>query len=373
MNKEASTQITKAKVQLILTNPFFATLALNMEFHEDSTIDTACTDGKSIRYNPDFVNKLSLDQTKGLIAHECLHPGMLHNVRRQGRDPQKWNIACDYAINPLLTQSGFVLPEGGCNSPQYADKSAEEIYNLLPDMPKDKDGQSKGSGNDPGGNGGVGDANASSQAEVQQIEQEAKLLMSQAAQTAKMQGNLPAHLERLVNQLLEPVVDWHTILSQFLTELAKNDYTFRKPSRRYLSQGLYLPSLESIEKGRFALLVDTSGSIDEKVLNEFAAEIQGILSESAHNLTVIYVDAEVAGMEEFEPDEQINLHPAGGGGTDFKPGFEYIQDNDIDPACVVYFTDGCCNSFPRDPGYPVLWATVDNKQFSPPFGEVIHL
>lgn len=367
---EADKKILKAKVQLILANPFFATLALKMDYVSDDSISTACTDGKSIRYNPTYINKLDVEETKALISHECLHNGMLHNTRRQGRNPRKFNIAADYAINPLLVDSGFKLPKGALIDKQFKDKSAEEIYNILPDEPEYGD---SGAGNDPGMCGGVSDSPAKTQSEVNQIEAEIKQTLAQAAAVAKQQGKLPAGLARMVDEVLEPKVNWKDVLSRFLTEIAKNDYTFKKPSPRYLHAGLYLPALESIETGEVVLIVDTSGSIDRPLLSQFGAEMQDILSAFGRGFNILYVDTEVAGTQFIEPDEEFALDPKGGGGTDFTPGFDWIEKEGIEPSAVVYLTDGECNSFPNTPDYPVLWAVVNNKRFSPPFGETVPL
>ncbi len=382
-------KITRAKVQLIIAEPFFATVMLSLKFQEDKGLPTAATDGTNLFYNPDFIDGLDVEQVKGLIAHEVMHITNLHHLRRNGREMKKWNRAADFAINPLLTDK-FKLPPDPCISKEYANMSAEEIYKRLPDEPGDgqgegeepgqgagqpqgKPGQTPGKGNDPGGSGSVQDTDAKTDAEVQQKTAETKQLIAQAAQVAKQQGKLPAHLERLIEQMLEPVIDWRSALSSFLTEITRSDYTFKKPSKRYASMGLYMPSLESIEKGKFVLMVDTSGSIDGELLNRFAGEMQAILSDCAESITVMFIDAELNNIQEFENDDEMILQPEGGGGTDFKPGFDYLEREEIEPAAVIYFTDGICNSFPKEPGYPVLWATHDNKKWVPPFGEKIDL
>ena len=370
-------KLTKAKVQLILNQPFFALLSLSMKYVEDASIQTACTDGQQIRYNPQFVESLEVDEIKGLIAHEIMHIAMLHHTRRQGRDGKKWNVAADYAINQILIDAGFTLPKDGLISPAFANMSAEEIYSKLPDNPNNGgnqgQGNGQGSGQDQNGFGGVEDAPANTEAERNQIEAETKQMVSQAAMAAKQQGKLPAHLERLIEDIMQPIVNWKDVLSVFLTEKTKNDYTFRMPNKRFISQGLYLPSLESIEKGKFCLLVDTSGSIDNELLNQFAGEMQSILSDSANSLSVLFIDTEVNHVQEFEEDETIDLHPKGGGGTDFKPGFDYIEKNSIDAKAIVYFTDGYCDSMPDNSEVPTLWACYNNKNFNPKFGEVIHI
>jgi predicted metal-dependent peptidase len=365
----AEQKIMKAKVQLLLENPFFATLALKMEYVEDKTVGTACTNGKRIKYNPDFIDKLDVEETKMVIAHECLHPGLMHHTRRQGRNAKKWNYAVDFPVNELLKESGFKLIKGALLDPQFSNMGAEEIYNKLPDMPDDEDGS--GEGNDPGGCGGVEDAPAKTQSEIAQMESEAKQDLAQAAAMAKQQGKLPAGLERFVNEALKPKVNWKEVLSAYLTETIKSDYTFKKPNSRHLHAGLYLSSLSSIETGTVVLLVDTSGSICERTLNQFAAEMQDILGVFNRGFDIVYVDSEVAGVQHIDPDDTFKLEPKGGGGTDFVPGFEWIDENDVEPSAIVYLTDGYCNSFPKDPGCPVMWAVIDNDNFKPPFGEVV--
>lgn len=386
----AKEKITKAKVQLILEQPFFATLALNMRFIEDAAVQTACTDGKSIKYNPAFINGLTADECKTLIAHEVMHPAMLHHTRRSGRDPKKWNEAADYAINPLLQEAGFKLPEGGLSNPAFKGLSAEKIYSQLPDPPKDDgsgsstdalqgvsdnaDGSGQGSNQNPGPGdwGRVEDAGEKlTESQVDEIEAQAKQVLAQAAQVAKQAGKLPANMQRLVNEVLKPVIPWREALSRFVSEIARNDYNWKRPSPRYAHTGLYLPVLENEEVGRVALVVDTSGSIDVPLLNQFAAEISEIASIMQFPVTVIYADAKVQGVEELADGEKLN--PKGGGGTDFIPGFKYVEENIDDAKAVVYFTDGCCSSFPKQPDIPVLWGLYGGYDFKPPFGEVIEV
>jgi predicted metal-dependent peptidase len=145
-SQEVKLKLSKARTGLILDQPFFGSLALRMPMVEDKGIPTLCTDGKQIRYNPDFVAKLTLDETKGVLAHEVMHPAMQHHTRRGEREPRRFNQAADYAINPILKAARFTLPEGHLDSPAYHGKGAEEIYSMLPvDPPK---GKGKGGGGD---------------------------------------------------------------------------------------------------------------------------------------------------------------------------------------------------------------------------------
>ncbi len=363
-------KLLKAKVQLILEQPFFATLALNMKYVADYAVEAAITNGKLIRYNPDYVDRLTVEELKTVVAHEVLHTAMLHHTRRKNRERRKWNQAADYAINPLLASAGFKLPVDCLIHTKYQGKSAEQIFSLLPDSPNDENNPN-GTGDDTAGMGEVEDLPDNEN--KQEVEVQIKEMLAQATMVAKRKGKLPGDIERIVSQILQPKIDWRETLARFITEITKNDYSWTKPSTRYLHTGLYLPSLESEETGKVILLVDTSASIDIQMINQFAGEVQDIVNTFGISLQVIYVDKEVREVQEINPDEQIKLQPKGGGGTDFRPGFDFIEEKDLQPKAVVYLTDGECDSFPVDPDYPVLWAQFGNSEFAPPFGEVIQI
>lgn len=370
MDIAAKEKMTKAKVQLILSQPFFATLAMGFNYEECKGIKTADIDGKTMRYNPEFVNKQSLIKTKGLVAHEVLHVAYLHHTRRNGRNAKKWNRACDYAINQILIDSGFELPDGALLNATYQGMSAEKIYSMLPDEPEDN---KPGGDNDSGGTGGVKDPPAKTKPEMAKYEAEAKQQLQKAAMAGKKAGTIPKDFVHLIEKILTPEINWKDVLAEFLTEKSRNDYSFARPSNRYLSQGLYMPSLHSVEKGKFIFVKDTSGSVDNEVLNKVARDMQGILSEVAETLTVYDVDTKIQKFREYEGDDEIDLKAVGRGGTDFRPAFKDVEKRGIECAALVYFTDGDCDKFPPDPGYPVLWAIYGDIDFKPPFGEVINV
>jgi predicted metal-dependent peptidase len=383
----AATKIQKAKIQLILNQPFFATVAMHLRYVESPGEKTAATDGLSVFYNPEYINRLTMDELIGMLAHEVMHITLLHHTRRNNRDKGRWNRAADYAINPLLQSTNFVLPHGFLDNPAFHSKTAEQIYNLLPPPQVGSSGPNENPRNhgssapppynlpilnpDDGGTGDVLDLPHG--VSPQACEADIKQLVTRAKMIAKQQGKMPAFLERLIETLLEPHISWQEVLARFLSEVTREDYTWKKPSSRYLHTGLYLPALESRRMGNLILIADTSISIDHKMLNQFAGEAQDIAAMSHIGLTVIYVDVAVQGVEEFAPDDPIQLHPKGGGGTDFRPGFNYIEQHQLQPTAVIYLTDGECTRFPIAPNYPVLWAQFGEEVFEPPFGEVIQV
>lgn len=363
----AEQNISKARVQLLQNHAFFACLAMRLQF-TPADIKTAVTDGVALRYNPDYFNSLPTEELSGVIAHSVMHLALLHHTRRANRDSGKWNKAADYAVNPLLHEAGLALPSDALESPEYSGKSAEQVYNMLPDTPPENN--PSGDQNDPG----MGDVeDPPPQVNKQEMEAEMKEAISFASVMARRAGEMTEGIDRLIQQVLKPKVDWKTALARFIIEIRPSDYTWTKPAKRYVHLGLLLPSLEAPEPGDLILMVDTSGSISEDALNRVGAEAKDIADSFHIPLYVMYIDAKVTGLQHIEPDDTINLKPKGGGGTDFCPGFDYIEANDLQPKAVVYLTDGRCNSFPEAPDFPVLWTLFEHMNFDPPFGEVLSI
>src|SRR6056297_1797575 len=131
LNNKIPQSLVRARVQLILSHPFYATLLLSrLPLHEDTTCQTAWTDGTQIGYNPKFIETLSTEEIKSLLAHEVMHVALLHTTRRGDRNPKKWNMATDYTINYLLQQEQFILPSGALINPSFAGMMAEKVYTL---------------------------------------------------------------------------------------------------------------------------------------------------------------------------------------------------------------------------------------------------
>jgi predicted metal-dependent peptidase len=229
----------------------------------------------------------------------------------------------------------------------------------------------------PGGFGEVLDAtdedgHPASPAEKSRQQQEWAIFADQAIRSAKMCGLEPANLARPLEENRESKQDWRAILRDFVAATTPSDYRWTPPNRRYISRGLYLPSVERSGLGRIVVAVDTSGSIGTHELEQFAGEISAIADEvKPESIHVVYCDAAVQATEEFLPSDPIQLTPQGGGGTDFRPVFDWVAENQVDPVCLIYLTDLCCYSYPVDPEFPVLWVT--NSRTTAPFGETVRI
>ncbi|MBV9083611.1 MAG: hypothetical protein JOZ62_13105 [Acidobacteriaceae bacterium] len=337
-----------------------------------------------------------------MLAHEVLHCALAHHCRRGQREPELWNEAADYAVNPILLANGVVLPPGVLVDPAFAELSAEEIYARLmrarksgeapdaadtaPGPGASSSGSSVGTprGNEtlpqPRSPGRVGevidavgeDGKIASQAERMRQEREWSIAAEQAIRSAKACGQEAAGVERALEQERNSRVDWRSILRDFVSASRPSDYSWTPPNRRYVGCGLYLPSVVKSGVGEIVLAVDTSGSIGAEELDQFAGEITAI-AEQAHpdRIHVVYCDTSVQSVQEFVPPEAVILSPKGGGGTDFRPPFAWAGEQGLAPACLIYLTDLCCQSYPDAPEYPVLWVTDSRR--TAPFGETLRI
>jgi predicted metal-dependent peptidase len=419
-------KLTKARTQLLLSQPFFGTLCVRLK-PIPGPVPTMATNGRVIVYNPEFVKGLTAAELEAVLAHETLHCALGHHCRRGERDPELWNEAADLAINPILVANKFTLPAGALLDPAYQNLSAEEIYARrlrassranAPDSSgsqpanggggggaPDKKSQSQAASGDPsqddskqgtptseiptgGSDGGVAESrpgrfgevldatdnggNPASPAEKSQQQQEWSIAAERAIRSAKSCGHECANLERPLRESREPTQDWRAILREFVAAVAPSDYRWSPPNRRYISSGLYLPSIERRGVGPVVIAVDTSGSIGTEELEQFAGEISALAEQAQPEaIHVVYCDAAVQSSQEFRPSEQIRLEPKGGGGTDFRPVFTWVEQNESNPVCLIYLTDLCCHSFPEPPNYPVLWVTDSRR--TAPFGETVRI
>lgn len=368
MNETAKKRMIDARGILVLQDSFFGILSYKLDIIENTNIPTCATDGKRLLYNPDFVNSLRMNELVGVFAHEVMHNMMGHGWRKNNREHKKWNVACDYAINPILIDCGFVLPKDCLSDSQYKNKSAEEIYQVIPDEDEESKSGGSGIGSDPGGCGEC--IEPESMGDAAELEADWKVAMSSAAESTKRKGSMPESLERLVNSIINPEIPWHILLRDFVELSARNDYDWRRCNKRYLPNGVIMPSMISEELPEVVIAIDTSGSIDIDTLSKFAKEASEVLESYNTTIHVVYCDSQIQGSETYSrTDLPLTLNPKGGGGTRFQPVFNWVEKKDITPSCLIYFTDmyGC---FPeQEPYYPVLWLATSN--IKAPFGQTV--
>jgi predicted metal-dependent peptidase len=195
-----------------------------------------------------------------------------------------------------------------------------------------------------------------------------------AAQTAGGQGKLPDSIKRLIEKTLEPKISWREVLSEFL-QPQRTDYTYSPMDRRFVYSETYIPDFGGIGIEDIVIVYDTSGSIDDNTLSKFSAECQGILSMHGRSrVHVVSCDAEVHTWETLESsDDWPTIEPQGGGGTDFRPVFDEVEDKNIQPSVIVFLTDGYGTAPSDDPGYPVLWVLTPDGEIPCDWGRTIKM
>jgi predicted metal-dependent peptidase len=401
----AEIKIARAKAGLILSAPFYATLALRMEFVRMDSIQTMATDGKRIFWSESFVNECTDAELKGTVAHEVMHVANLHHTRRNGRDPEQWNIACDLAINPGLIADGFELPKGILIDPQYAGKSAEQIFAIRagkdqqqqpgqgPQQPgqpgqgpqpgqgqgQPQPGQGQGQGQPQPGQGfkqpgGILDAAPDhDKAALAEAEAEANAATLQAVNAGRQAGKESAEGKRIAAQIKKPVTDWRETLRRYIDSSVRVDYQWSRPNRRFLSSGVYLPGKVKDGLDGLAIIIDVSSSIDRKAFDRFMSEATGAIETvNPDRVDVIQCNTRIVAHDSFVQGESIDVKLKVGGGTDLQPAFDLCSDATV----ILCFTDCEFDKPIRDEGIPVLWVKYgDNVRDNrlPKFGEIIEI
>jgi predicted metal-dependent peptidase len=430
-NVAAERKLRKARAIVIQSNYFFGSLLIRQEIVEDSRVKVMATNGKQLFYNPAWVERTPLDEVQGVSVHEVLHVALNHHSRRGNRDPEEWNEAADYAINPIVLEAGFVLPDDRLFREDFVGKNAEEIFKILRaecqqqedepeqepepdddeqddsddtsqsdsesesdegdsavdgdedgegDQSESDDAEGEGDGESPygadcGGCGSFMDPPSVDEGDISQEVSDWQVALSQAERIASMAGQMPGMLKRAVDEALAPRADWRELLRRFFDQNAKQDYSWQEPNRRYIAQGLYLPSMRSKEIGPVLYVIDASGSMPMRSYAEATAEVQAIVDElQPEFVDVVVHDAVICEHRRFLPGEDIRMDVVAGGGTWFKPVLDWIEESAEQYACIVWFTDlepfdwHAC----KPPSAPLVWIDyTGGRAFPPPFGDEV--
>jgi len=397
-------RLVKARTQLMLDKPFLGNLVLRLPLKAaGSWCKTSATDAKSFYYNPEFIERLDTHQIKFVLIHEALHCALTHFARRGNRKKHTWDLACDFAINPLLIKEGFHPPLDVPIFRQYEGMIAEEIYPMIDDNldqepmdqhlyddqnnedSKDSDGgmrednltqQDKNQSGESKNNQSTSSLAQRPQSlnpdEIEKLATQWQKNLASSAQLAQEAGKLDGEFAKLIDFFLQPRISWQSLLSTFMSRLARDDFSYSRPSRR--PGNAILPTLRSHQID-IAVAIDTSGSISQQEIDEFVSEINAIKSTIRSSITLIACDDKIfpSSPWRYESWEEINFPASlgGGKGTNFRPVFELL--NSLDNPCdvLIYFTDAK-GLFPEKiPNYPVLWL-VKGKE-SVPWGDRIQL
>ena len=388
-------RLSKVKIA-IMRNPKFALWSGLMTVGKTKVVDsifvqTACTNGKDEMYSRDFVKRLDDKELAFVVLHETLHKAYRHLFtwrKLWEENKQIANMACDYVINLQLVdmdkeQSVLAMPmhEGkqvGLVDERFRGMNAKQVFDIL----KEEEPE----GGYGGGGGGLDDHDWEG---AQELDEEQKKALAKEIDQAIRQGII-AHekiagkgkggMNRELEDLLHPEVDWREVLKEFVraTCNAKDASSWRRVNRRYLSSDIYMPSLIGEKVGHLVIGIDTSGSIGGHELAEFLSEVKAIAEEvHPEKVDLMYWDCEVAGHEEYSSNDVSNIvsstKPKGGGGTDPTCVMEYIKEKGIKPDAIIMLTDGYVGSWGEEWNAPILWTIVRNKNVYAPVGKTIHI
>jgi predicted metal-dependent peptidase len=357
-------------------------------------IKTAATDGKNEFYNRAFVESLRDAELRFLMLHEIYHKLYRHLTTWRWMydiDPKLGNQACDFVINVQLvdenTQDKFATMTGpleiGCYDNKYRGWDSARVFR---DLQQKQEEQGGGQG-EAGGAGEAGDgfddhmwdaAQEMSVEEQQSLARDIDEAVRQGAMAASKMGTGGA---REFGDLLQPQQDWREVFREFVqTTCTGSDYSsWRRPNRRYLSAGMYMPSGVSEQIGEIVIAPDMSGStFAPGVLPRMMSEIKGIAETvKPEAVRLLYWDTAICADERYEGAEIDNLinttKPEGGGGTMIECVPDHMRAESINAQCAVVFTDGHLGGGWGDWPCPVLWVIVDNKRCNPPFGTTVHV
>lgn len=365
--------LVKAKSQLTLKHPYFGMLASRLK-HESSDKTTGyASNGVRFLYNPDFIARRTLEEIMFILTNCVMHHILSHQQRRLNRRGALWQLATDYAINNLLHKNSVDIPQGANYNEEYEGMFAEDIYELLKtdyfsdaDDAFDENDDTKTQDSDEFSNLDNIDDELDPK-----TESEWDYAASVSKELAMRKSIMPSGFDRLAKKVKVNDIDWKFELYNAINRHMRNNYAFMPPNKKHLYRGFCLPSLTS-DTLSLCVAVDTSGSINDELLGAFMGEFQNIMQNfPAVKIELIIADAKVHAHYTFQGGEKMDFALKGGGGTDYRPVFDYIDANLPMNTMLLYFTDGD-GWFPKfPPSYEVLWAL--SRKAKVPFGRTLHV
>ena len=413
--REIREGMERDRQRLLLKQPFIGAFLLRLDLVpvSDSRLRTASTDGAAIYADASFYASLPQEERLFVLAHEAWHVALLHALRLQKRDPRLFGLACDLEIHFLLQSERMATPFAPPHDPNWKGLSAEEIYEKLSAPPAptrpafgfagadlraaqssrrirplaegggfDRHDFLGDEGEDRAGGTRPDDASAHDPDYAPFVppdlaERTRRAIVAAAQHAERTQGALPAHIQRIVDAIRKPGLDWRELLKQFVTKAYGGRREWLPPARRYVGMGLYLQSRRDVRL-EAVLAIDTSGSVAD-VLPDFFGELSALLrSFGNYRLTVLQCDTAIRKVGEFSDASPLpsgdRWKAAGLGGTDLRPPFDYVRDHRISPQVFLYLTDGLGPAPGKPPPYPVLWVLPHDAGDAPaPWGATLRL
>lgn len=362
-------------------------------------VPVAATDAKNILINPDTFFTYSLPERVFIIGHEVVHNvyndvPYIYRCRKAGTVPMDdgttlpynekvMQQAMDFRINALLRDSKIGQPPKDVLLDDEIAKAGDGISDSYKKLYQDYEdnGGLPGNGFDivlgPGAS--TGQNPNQSMPNQQQWQVEMKSAMTLEAMKGK--GDLPGALKRMFNEILEPKVPWtDKIRGIFNRKVGSGSYNWRRGDRRYIVRDLFMPSRSGNGAGHIVVWGDTSGSVGQKELCQYLAELSNIVDEcTPTRISVLWCDADIHDIDEIKDaaDMAALTYKAntqgvgGGGGTSCEPVFEWIRNLPERPEVFIGFTDGYVGFPAIEPDFTCIWASTSKGSEDYPWGDVV--
>jgi predicted metal-dependent peptidase len=420
MRNREETRISKAHITL-MQHPSTSLYSGIIASGKNEVVDaekeggkfTAYTDGINKVYCREYIAEYDVEaKLRGLVLHENLHVALKQIPRhRDLNDNHKMlNYAMDFVVNDIIVHTEgttgstkeplVLLPDGALYNSMFHDWSVRKVYNYLKQRKEELDeADEKGdepqpcpeqgkSSSDGEGETNIDDALRGMDKEMDDhrfdgvVDMDAEELKKLEGDIDKalrqggmLAGRMGGKMPRAIGDLLEPKVDWREVLREFVQSAmrGKDEYTWRKMSKPYLANDMYIPSMHSETMGELIVAIDTSGSINNEQISAFASELASICDTcSPDKVRVLWWDTAVHGEQVFEggyQDIAKMLKPMGGGGTHVSCVNDYIIKSSLNAEAIVVFTDGYVESDIKwDVTAPTVWFVTENGRFDPPAG-----
>ena len=389
MKRQLKQKVSEAKAKLLVDYPYFGTLASRLDLIANDNIQAYLSDGVRFEYNDEYLAELSQEELAFALSNGAMHAALAYENRQNGRMSWLWQLATDHAINSMLVANGMEPPLEVLIDPRFEGMYAEEIYAILKD-----DIQNEAFDDDESNETGFNESNQKKQEQLRDAEgdhdpdkkrermevenEERKTTIAQeemfeqfandALEKMNKQGDLPLALERFFSVSDHSKVDWRQELYSAIDRHYYDNYRMMPPSKKLLYSGIYLPSLYS-DTLRLAIAIDSSGSVDERLLSTFMSEVEAILIHfPSYIIDLIVCDAKIQNYKQIVSGEPLEIEIKGGGGTDFRAVFEMIERELDAPTLLLYFSD-TQGTFPeKEPFYEVMW--ISSEMVEVPFGRI---
>jgi len=372
-------RLERSHVALIRSEKFalLSGIILLGESKVKTGIPTAYTNGRDKYYGKEFFEGLSEKEINFVVAHENFHVLYKHMTtwrRLWEEDPKLTNMACDYVINQQIVDidpDGKIInvPNiGVCLDEKYRGWDAKQVYDDLKQNQDEDDTGSSGNSaekQDSFDQHGFDDAKQMTSKESKELDEAVDQAVRQGDILAGKMGGVSAHD---IGAIPEPQVNWREQLQDFVQSVCagRDSSTWRRPNRRWLADGMYMPTPFSESIGPMVIGVDTSASISEEYLDKFLGEIEKITQDMPpERLHLLYWDSKIAGEEVYMPGEYEGLtqstRPVGRGGTDPFCVKKFVDNMGTKPELVLILTDG--HFFGGWPVFnePTLWVSTTDR------------